>query len=105
MVKNDLAATVAIDAGKVRHVKSVRFQPPDHRVLGVEEPAQGPEDRPAIERSVVAHFVRATSRGSRVQTVAAVAVVGQPGGIRRLKENVRTPAIIAHDEDDVARYR
>ena len=57
-----------------------------------------------MERPVVADLVRATAAGrAGVQAVAAVVVVGLPGGVGGLEQQIGVARVVADDEDDVAR--
>ena len=105
-------AGVGIDAGEVAHVVAVGFEPAEHRVFGVEQPALGIVIA-CIERAVVADLhaagraaVIAAGVGLRpaaVEAHAAKAVVRLPCRIGGLEQQVRRARIVAHDERDVAR--
>ncbi len=95
---------VAVDAREVGDVVTVALEPPDHRVLGVEHPVLGPGATRG-ERPVVAHLVGAAGGRAGVEGVAAVLVVGLPGGVRGLEEHVGAAVVVADDERDVARSR
>ena len=72
---------------RVADVVAVGLQPAHHRVLGVEDAILG---RVAArgERPVVAHLVGAAGGRAGVEAVAAVGVVGLPGGVRGLEQQV-----------------
>src|SRR5206468_337743 len=57
---------------------------------------------PRVEGAVVTDLVRPTGGRADVEAVAAIVVVGLPGRVGCLKEEVRTPIVIAYDEHDVA---
>ncbi len=108
LVLEDLiAAAVGVDTGEVADVVAVALQPADHRVLGVERRVLGGRAADG-EGTVVADLVRPAGRDPRpalVEAVAAVAVVGLPGRVRGLEEQVRVTVVVADDEDDVAAVR
>ena len=87
VVADQRAGPVGVDAGRVADVVAVRLEPADHRVLGVEDPVLAAVDAARVERPVVADLVGAARRAGRadVEAVAAVVVVGLPGGVRRLE--------------------
>ena len=97
------AIAVGVHAGVVGHVVAVGLQPADHRVLAVEDPGLGLR-YPRAEGAVVADLVRpAHATIPQVEAVAAVVVVGMPGGVRGLEEHRRRAGVVAHHEEDVAR--
>ena len=96
----------------VAHVVPVGLEEPDHRVLGVHEPAAAPAVvRRRVERPVVGDLDaplyavglpgRAVRR-ARVEAVAAVGVVGLPRLVRRLEDDVGVARVVADDEQDLA---
>ena len=101
------AVPIGIHAGEVADVVAVALEPPHHRVLGVEEPGQVRAVREVAaarrERAVVAHLVGTAGGRSEVEAVAAVGVVGLPGEVRGLIEEIGGARVVAHHEDDVAR--
>ena len=95
------AEAVAVDVREVRDVVAVALQPAHHRVLGVEDPVLGGVLARG-ERPVVADLVGPPRRRARVEAVAAVSVIGLPGGVRGLEEEIRASVVVADDEGDVA---
>ena len=72
---------------EVADVVAVGLEPPHHRVLGVEDPILG--RRPTRgERPVVADLVGAAGGVADVEAVAAVLVVGLPGRVGGLEEEI-----------------
>ena len=107
VVADQRPVAVGVDAGLVADVVAVALQPADHRDLGVEDPVLAGVDAARDEGPVVADLGRARSvaahqRAARVEAVAAVVVVGLPGGVGRLVVDVRARAVVADHEDDVA---
>ena len=109
VVGNQVAAPVAVDAGEIADVVAVRLEPAHHWILGVEQPVLTAIHASRVERTVVTDLVRpaigaSTGTGTTpgVQAIAAVGVVGLPGRIRGLEQDVGRTRIVAHDEDDVA---
>ena len=101
LVLQELAAAAGgVDTGEVADVVAVALEPAEHRVLGVEEPVLD-RSAPGDEGAVVAHLVGVP--GTRVEAVAAVAVVRLPGGVRCLEQEIGVAVVVAHDEGDVAR--
>ena len=108
------ARAIGVDAREVADVVPVGFEPADHRVFGVEQPALRIVVA-RIERAVVADLRGA--RGARIlgggvheRTVAiearaAKVVVRLPRRIGRLEQDVGCARIVANDEDDVTRTR
>ena len=92
---------VAVDPGEVADVVAVSLDEADQRRGGVEDPVLG-GGAAAGEGAVVADLVGAAGRRPRVEAVAAVLVVGLPGGVVGLDEQVRVAVVVADDEDDVA---
>ena len=86
-------------------VVAVRLQPAHHRVLGVEDQVHRPVGA-GLEGTVVADLVGARAAVVAVQpSVGAgptVLIVGLPGGIRGLKEQLGFAIVVANDEVDVA---
>src|SRR4029077_19936031 len=84
---------------RITEVVPVRLEPAMHWNFGSERP------RVAIgylEWPVVTDFVSAATRVSRIpriQTVPTVDVVGMPGFLRRLHEDVGMAGIIPHDKN------
>ena len=103
MVAQQCAGAMAVDTRDVGDVVAVGLEPAHHRVLGVEDPILPVVHRPGVERPVVADLVRTAVRRAGVQAVAAVVVVGLPGGVGGLEQQRRRARVIAHDEDDVTR--
>ena len=101
LVVEDLgAAAVGVHAGEVADVVAVALQPADHRVLGVEQPVLGGRAA-GRERPVVADLVGAAGIGAGaadVEAVAAVVVVGLPGRVGGLEEEVGVAVVVADDE-------
>ena len=103
-----------VEAAGVADVVAVRLQEPDHRVLGVHEPARAVVVRRGVPRPVVGHLGgalvrlgvagRAVDRAG-VQAVAAVGVVGLPGLVGGLEQDVGVARVVAHDERDQAARR
>ena len=89
--------------------RSRSLQETDHRVLGVHEPARAVVVRPGMPRPVVGHLGgaliglgvagRAVDRAG-VQAVAALGVVGLPGLVGGLEQDVGVARVVAHDERD-----
>src|SRR5581483_2297254 len=111
MVLDQRALPIAVHPTRVGDVVAVRLQPAHHRVLPVEQRvglAGAAGERAGAEGAIVADLVgpagldAAAGAGADVETVAAVVVVGLPGGIGSLKEKRRSARIIADNEDDVA---
>src|SRR5262245_43752632 len=55
-----------------------------------------------VERAVIADLIGAAVRRPSVEAVPAVAVVRLPGRVRRLEQELRGAAVIAHYEGNVA---
>ena len=97
------AAAVGVDAGGIADVVAVSLQEADHRILGAEEVGE----RGVVargQRPVVAHLVRAAHRqiAAVVQAAAAVVVVGLPGRVGGLEQQIGMSVVVADHEDDVA---
>ena len=100
-----------VDAAGVADVVAVRLQEPDHRVLGVQEPARAVVVLPGMPGPVVGHLGgalirlgvagRAVDRAC-VQAVATLGVVGLPGLVRGLEQDVGVARVVAHHERDQA---
>src|SRR5207237_2300110 len=113
-----LNAALGVDAADVLHVVAVRFEEPHHRVFSVEQPALRIVAT-SVERAVVADLCRPRPARARVRgagvadrsaaiqaaadAVHGVAVIGLPRRVRRLQDDARRAAVVAHDEDDVTR--
>ena len=100
-----------VEATGVADVVAVRLQEPDHRVLGVHEPARAVVVRPGMPGPVVGHLGgalirlgvagRAVDRAA-VQAVATLGVVGLPGLVGGLEQDVGVARVVAHHERDQA---
>ena len=100
-----------VEATGVPDVVAVRLQEPDHRVLGVHEPARAVVVRPGMPGPVVGHHGgalirlgvagRAVDRAA-VQAVATLGVVGLPGLVGGLEQDVGVAWVVAHHERDQA---
>src|SRR5437762_2061220 len=95
---------VPVHVGGVTDIQPVGFEPPHHRVLRVEDSvvlfvAASRNKWPVVTDLVRASGVR-TGR-ARVEAVTPVRVVGLPGGVRRLEQQIRPPRVVADNEDDV----
>ena len=105
------ARAVDVDAGAVLHVEAVGFEEADHRVLRGEEVVETPLGAARHERAVVADRERSPDAvqrvagrpGIRVQAPPAPRVVGLPGRVGGLKEDVGGTVVAAHDEGHVVR--
>src|SRR5207244_2103119 len=99
-----LAEPVGVDAADVAEVVAVGLEPADHRVLGVEQERLGLAVA-GDEGAVVADLVGAAGwqvlGDVLVEGVAAVVVVGLPGGVGGLDEDVGVAGVVADDEEDV----
>ena len=105
-------AAVDVDARDVAHVVAVALEEADHRVLGAgEQPRAAAVVLGGGERAGCRRPCRRPCRrrvagragdGARVEAVAAVGVVGLPGRVGGLDEDVRVARVVAHDEHDVA---
>jgi hypothetical protein len=107
-VVEDLGASaVAVHTREIAHVVAVSLQPPDHRVLGVEDKILGTCGA-GVEGAIVADLIGTARVGagpSHVEAVAAIVVIGLPGRIGRLEQQVGVAVVVADDEDDMARAR
>ena len=108
LVIEDLAPSPgAVDPGEVADVVAVSLQPADHRVLGVERRVLRSRTAGG-EGAVVADLVGpgrirpGPAVAALVQAPAAVLVVGLPGRVLRLEEEVRLTGVVTDDEEDVA---
>ena len=113
VVRDELAPPVAVDPGGVAHVVAARLQEPHEGVLRVEDGVHGPVVA-GFERTVVAHLVgagrppvlaRVLGVEASVGAVPTVSVVGLPGGVGGLEQDVGAARVVANDEVDVARAR
>ena len=101
---------IGVNARPVLDVEAVGLEPPQHRILRAEDPALVAGDA-GVERAIVARLGRASraavrraaiaDRAATVEAVAAVGVVGLPGGVRGLDQHVGLPRVVADDEHDV----
>ena len=109
LVSSDAPAAVPTSIPRrVGDVVAVRLQEPDHRVLGVHQPAAALVVIRGVERPVVRDLRRrpCTRPGlpggqfdrALVQAVAAVGVVGLPRLVGGLEEDVGVARVVAHDE-------
>ena len=87
----------------IADVVPVALEPADHGEFGGEEPVLRFHGTSG-ERAVVTELLGIRVLGSRaVGVVPAVGVIGLPGRVRGLEQQVRAAVVIAHHEDDVAR--
>ena len=103
-----------VEATGVADVVAVRLQETDHRVLGVHEPACAVVVLPGMPGPVVGHLGgalirlgvagRAVDRAA-VQAVATLGVVGLPGLVGGLEQDVGVARVVAHHERDQAARR
>ena len=68
----------------------------------MEDPILAIVERTGIERPVVTELIGPSSRGSGIEVVAAVIIVGLPGGIGSLEKQFRVTVVIADYKDDMA---
>ena len=105
MILDQVTATITIDTGKISNVIAIGFQPPHHRILGVEEIADsgiGATGAPNL-RPIVTYFVSAPRRFAHVQAVPTIIIIGLPGRVRRLKEHIGVAAVVSNDKKNVTR--
>src|SRR5689334_16396105 len=103
LVVGQLGATdVGIQARYVRDVVAVALQEPNHRVLVGEQVVPPTLPPSSCKRSVVTHLVGTTVVKSDVIVGAAVGVVGLPGGVGGLVDDIRVAGIVANNEWDMA---
>ena len=104
-----LRTPVGVDAGHVAHVVAVCLQPvnggyflPENEVLGagVSADAVARGDRPVIAH-LVGSPIAARGGAAAVQAVPAPTIVGVPGRVRRLEDNIMERLIVADNEGDV----
>ena len=96
-------AEAGVEVRRVADVVAVALEPADHGVFGGEEPVLLVAATSG-ERTVVAELLGVHAGGSRaVGVVPAVGVVGLPGRVRGLGQEIGAAVVVAHDEDDVAR--
>ena len=101
-----------VRARGVAHVVAVALEEADHRVLGAgEEPRAAAVVLGRVEGPVVGDLVGGLVGGgiagraghrALVEAVAAVGVVGLPGRVGGLQQDVRVARVVAHDEHDLA---
>ena len=106
VVEDLAAAAIGVNAGEVADVVAVALEPAHHRVLSVEGGVLSAA-APRRQRPVVADLVgapRIFSGVAGVETVAAVLVVGLPGGVGGLEEHFGFACVVADDEHDVAAF-
>ncbi len=95
-------APVGVDAGDVADVVAVALHEAHHRVLVGEEEVAAADAAPGAHRAVVGELVGATVGAAVVEVRPAVGVVGDPGRVGGLEDDVGGAGVVAHDEGDVA---
>ncbi|CAM3205194.1 hypothetical protein ARUL111621_08960 [Arthrobacter ulcerisalmonis] len=102
MVEQQPAAAVRVQAADVADVVAVLLHEPDHGIFVAEVEIAALRRAAGDHWPVVADLVGAAVRGALVEVRAAVRVVGLPGGIRCLENDVGMAAVVADHESDVA---
>src|SRR5579883_2961315 len=104
VILNQNAIASGIDPGEVRHIISIGLKPANHRVFGIENPTDRGGLSPIVKWAVIANFigtvVQITGR-SVIHAEAAVGVVGLPGFVRSLEQNIGVARIVADDKDNM----
>ena len=97
-----------IDAGDVAHVIAVGLQPMNGRYLHSKKEIlrarKGADPVAGSDRAVVTYLVgTAIGRAGApaIKTISAPAIIGVPGGVRRLKDDVMRVPSSRHDEGNM----
>ncbi len=110
VVGERMPARPGIDPGDVGDVEAVALQPADRRIFAAEHEVLGAgigaDAVAGHERPVVADLVGAAVRACRgvaaIEAGAAPAIIGVPGRVGGLEDDVARHAVTAHDEWNVA---
>ena len=101
MVPDQPGVALYVDGRHVADIVAIALEPADHRVLGVEQIVFQLRSA-GREGAVIAELLRHRRAGAAVGVVAAIWIVGLPGGVGGLEQQVRVAGIIPHDERDMA---